>query len=148
MLLTVDLDRLRLSPGDRLLDAGCGEGRHCFGALERGARVVGLDLDREGPLVGGVVGRAGDANPGAVGAGRLAAAGDRHVEGQRIELALGDQPEGPGPPLRGRRLGRSAGVREDEGEEHESQGDRSATLDALEHGVDSARDNAMCRPSH
>jgi SAM-dependent methyltransferase len=47
VLLTVDLDRLRLSPGERLLDAGCGEGRHCFGALERGARVVGIDLDRE-----------------------------------------------------------------------------------------------------
>ena len=47
MLLTVDLDRLRLRPGERLLDAGCGEGRHCFGALERGARVVGLDLDRD-----------------------------------------------------------------------------------------------------
>lgn len=46
MLLTVDLERLRIEPGDRLLDAGCGEGRHCFGALERGARVVGLDLDR------------------------------------------------------------------------------------------------------
>lgn len=46
MLLTVDLERLRLRPGDRLLDAGCGEGRHCFGALERGAHVVGLDLDR------------------------------------------------------------------------------------------------------
>ncbi|MEE9607364.1 MAG: class I SAM-dependent methyltransferase [Myxococcota bacterium] len=46
MLLTVDLERLRVRPGDRLLDAGCGEGRHCFGALERGARVVGLDLDR------------------------------------------------------------------------------------------------------
>ena len=46
MLLTVDLERLRLRPGERLLDAGCGEGRHCFGALERGARVVGLDLDR------------------------------------------------------------------------------------------------------
>ena len=45
MLLTVDLERLRLRPGERLLDAGCGEGRHCFGALERGARVVGLDLD-------------------------------------------------------------------------------------------------------
>jgi SAM-dependent methyltransferase len=29
-----------------VLDAGCGEGRHCFGALERGAHVVGLDLDR------------------------------------------------------------------------------------------------------
>ena len=46
MLLTVDLDRLRVRPGETLLDAGCGEGRHCFGALERGARVVGLDLDR------------------------------------------------------------------------------------------------------
>jgi SAM-dependent methyltransferase len=46
VLLTVDLDRLRVRPGDTLLDAGCGEGRHCFGALERGARVLGLDLDR------------------------------------------------------------------------------------------------------
>ena len=45
MLLTVDLERLRVKPGERLLDAGCGEGRHCFGALERGAHVVGLDLD-------------------------------------------------------------------------------------------------------
>ncbi|UCE87460.1 MAG: methyltransferase domain-containing protein [Deltaproteobacteria bacterium] len=47
MLLTVDLERLRLRPGERLLDAGCGEGRHCFGALEGGARVVGLDLDAD-----------------------------------------------------------------------------------------------------
>jgi SAM-dependent methyltransferase len=47
VLLTVDLERLRIRPGERLLDAGCGEGRHCFGALERGAHVVGLDLDRE-----------------------------------------------------------------------------------------------------
>ena len=46
MLLTVDLARLDVRPGQLLLDAGCGEGRHCFGALERGARVVGLDLDR------------------------------------------------------------------------------------------------------
>jgi SAM-dependent methyltransferase len=46
VLLTVDLDRLRLRAGETLLDAGCGEGRHCFGALERGARVIGLDLDR------------------------------------------------------------------------------------------------------
>jgi SAM-dependent methyltransferase len=46
MLLTVDLERLSIRPGERLLDAGCGEGRHCFGALERGAEVVGLDLDR------------------------------------------------------------------------------------------------------
>jgi SAM-dependent methyltransferase len=47
VLLTVDLERLDVRPGQLLLDAGCGEGRHCFGALERGARVVGLDLDRD-----------------------------------------------------------------------------------------------------
>ena len=46
-MLTVDLDRLGIRAGDWLLDAGCGGGRHCFGALERGARVAGLDLDRE-----------------------------------------------------------------------------------------------------
>ncbi len=47
MLLTVDLERLEIREGQVLLDAGCGEGRHCFGALERGAHVVGLDLDLE-----------------------------------------------------------------------------------------------------
>jgi SAM-dependent methyltransferase len=45
MLLTVDLERLEVGPKDWVLDAGCGEGRHCFGCLERGANVVGLDLD-------------------------------------------------------------------------------------------------------
>ena len=60
MLLTVDLERLDVRPGDRLLDAGCGEGRHCYGALERGARVVGLDLDPAGlkAAVGGLRKRA------------------------------------------------------------------------------------------
>ena len=47
-MLTVDLERLGLRPGEWLLDAGCGGGRHCFGAVERGANVVGLDLDPEG----------------------------------------------------------------------------------------------------
>ncbi len=45
MLLTVDLERLKVRKKDLVLDAGCGEGRHCFGVLERGADVVGLDLD-------------------------------------------------------------------------------------------------------
>ena len=45
MLLTVDLARLDVRPGHLLLDAGCGEGRHCFGSQSRGAHVVGLDLD-------------------------------------------------------------------------------------------------------
>jgi len=44
-VLTVDLDRLGLERGDWLLDAGCGGGRHCFGALDRGGNVVGVDLD-------------------------------------------------------------------------------------------------------
>jgi SAM-dependent methyltransferase len=47
VLLTADLERLDVREGDLVLDAGCGEGRHCFGCLERGARVVGLDLDFE-----------------------------------------------------------------------------------------------------
>jgi ubiquinone/menaquinone biosynthesis C-methylase UbiE len=47
-VLTVDLDRLGVRAGDRVLDAGSGGGRHCLGALERGARVVALDLDLEG----------------------------------------------------------------------------------------------------
>ena len=46
-MLTVDLERLQIEPGHWLLDAGCGGGRHCFGALDRGAHVVGLDLDPE-----------------------------------------------------------------------------------------------------
>ncbi len=47
-MLTADLDRLEVGSGDWLLDAGCGGGRHCLGAVERGAHVVGLDLDLEG----------------------------------------------------------------------------------------------------
>jgi SAM-dependent methyltransferase len=46
-MLTVDLERLDVRAGHWLLDAGCGGGRHCFGAQSRGAHVIGLDLDRE-----------------------------------------------------------------------------------------------------
>ena len=44
-MLTVDYDRLRVQPGERLLDLGCGAGRHAFEAARRGARVVALDAD-------------------------------------------------------------------------------------------------------
>jgi SAM-dependent methyltransferase len=42
-MLTVDYDRLGLRPADRLLDLGCGFGRHAFEAARRGAVVVALD---------------------------------------------------------------------------------------------------------
>jgi SAM-dependent methyltransferase len=42
-VLTVDYDRLGVRPGDRVLDLGCGFGRHAFEAARRGASVVALD---------------------------------------------------------------------------------------------------------
>ncbi|MFL6240632.1 MAG: methyltransferase domain-containing protein [Actinomycetes bacterium] len=42
-MLTVDYDRLVVEPGDRVLDLGCGAGRHAYGAARRGADVVALD---------------------------------------------------------------------------------------------------------
>ena len=43
-MLTVDLDgRLPIKPGDRVLDLGCGGGRHAFEVYRRGADVVAFD---------------------------------------------------------------------------------------------------------
>ncbi len=44
-MLTVDFTRFPVRPGDRVLDLGCGGGRHAFEAYRRGARVVAADLD-------------------------------------------------------------------------------------------------------
>lgn len=44
-MLTARYEQLGLVEGERLLDLGCGGGRHAFGAAERGARVVALDVD-------------------------------------------------------------------------------------------------------
>ena len=35
---------LELTPGDRVLDVGCGPGRHVYALADRGMRVVGLDI--------------------------------------------------------------------------------------------------------
>lgn len=45
-MLTVDYGRLDLRAGERLLDLGCGFGRHSYEALKRGAEVVACDLAR------------------------------------------------------------------------------------------------------
>ena len=44
-MLTVDFERLYLRDRERLLDLGCGGGRHAFEAMRRGAMVVALDAD-------------------------------------------------------------------------------------------------------
>ncbi|MGH2753349.1 MAG: class I SAM-dependent methyltransferase [Actinomycetota bacterium] len=44
-MLTLDFDRLRLEPGERVLDLGCGAGRHSFEAARRSAYIVAVDLD-------------------------------------------------------------------------------------------------------
>lgn len=45
-MLTIEFERLpHLAPGAKLLDIGCGSGRHTFEALKRGFVVVSADLD-------------------------------------------------------------------------------------------------------
>lgn len=43
-MLTVDYDRLGVATGDRVLDLGCGGGRHSYEVLRRGGSAVALDL--------------------------------------------------------------------------------------------------------
>ena len=42
-MLTVDFDRFPVAPGDRVLDMGCGGGRHAFALYRMGADVTALD---------------------------------------------------------------------------------------------------------
>ncbi len=46
-MLTVDVDQLELARGERVLDLGCGAGRHAFELMRRGAAVVALDRGRD-----------------------------------------------------------------------------------------------------
>jgi SAM-dependent methyltransferase len=42
-VLTVDFDRLGVGPGSKVIDVGCGAGRHSFEAYRRGADVTAFD---------------------------------------------------------------------------------------------------------
>ncbi|MEV5831983.1 class I SAM-dependent methyltransferase [Nocardia sp. NPDC052112] len=42
-MLTVDFDRLGVGPGVRVIDVGCGGGRHSFEVYRRGADIVAFD---------------------------------------------------------------------------------------------------------
>ncbi|CAM3159865.1 class I SAM-dependent methyltransferase [Mycobacterium colombiense] len=44
-MLTVDFDRLGIGPSTKVIDVGCGAGRHAFEAYRRGADVVAFDRD-------------------------------------------------------------------------------------------------------
>ncbi|GIH02655.1 methyltransferase [Rhizocola hellebori] len=46
-MLTVDLGRMGIAAGDRVLDLGCGGGRHAFALYRAGAAVIALDQDSE-----------------------------------------------------------------------------------------------------
>jgi len=46
-VLTLEFERLGLRAGDIVLDLGCGNGRHTFEALKRGAHVIAADLKPE-----------------------------------------------------------------------------------------------------
>jgi SAM-dependent methyltransferase len=44
-VLTVDFDRLGVGPATKVIDVGCGAGRHAFEAYRRGADVIAFDQD-------------------------------------------------------------------------------------------------------
>jgi SAM-dependent methyltransferase len=84
-LTTVDFKRLHLTPGQRVLDLGCGEGRHAITAwLEAPVEVVGVDLAASALATAGR--RARDFEPGTGGDGRALS----WVRGSGLSLPFAD----------------------------------------------------------
>jgi SAM-dependent methyltransferase len=84
-VLTVDFDRLGLKPGERVLDLGCGGGRHAFECFRRGAAVVAFDADFvELKGVSGLVAAMAEAGEAADGAANM------EVQGTAFQLPFPD----------------------------------------------------------
>jgi SAM-dependent methyltransferase len=84
-VLTVDFDRLGLRSGERVLDMGCGAGRHAFEMYRRGADVVAFDQDPD-ELVG-----VRDLFVAMEEAGEVGVGGDADVkEGDALAMPFGD----------------------------------------------------------
>jgi SAM-dependent methyltransferase len=66
-VLTVDYPRLGLQQGERILDLGCGGGRHAFESFRRGAKVVALEVAGVAGMLA-MMADAGEAGEGASGA--------------------------------------------------------------------------------
>jgi SAM-dependent methyltransferase len=85
-MLTVDYSKLGVRPGDRLLDLGCGFGRHAFQAARLGAQVVALDAGAdEVRKVQDTFGAMGVADELDVGTARVGAA-----QGDALRLPFAD----------------------------------------------------------
>src|SRR5205085_11818325 len=84
-VLTVVFRRFPVRPGDRVLDLGCGGGRHAFELYRRGADVVAFDLDPAelAPVTGmfGAMRAAGEAR---------AEAGATAISGDATAMPFGD----------------------------------------------------------
>ena len=84
-MLTVDFRRFPVRPGHRVLDLGCGGGRHAFELYRRGADVVAFDLDPAelAPVTGmfGAMRAAGEAR---------AEAGATAISGDATAMPFGD----------------------------------------------------------
>jgi SAM-dependent methyltransferase len=79
-VLTVDFGRFPIAPGDRVLDLGCGGGRHAFAVYRKGAHVVALDHNAdEVAAVRGMFAAMDQAGEAPAGATALAVRGDAYA---------------------------------------------------------------------